>query len=142
VGVILCIVAAFMALGFAQVGVVSTASILAFAVGVGIPAAAGVSLLLGAKPRSGQRRSTQAQLRRQTLDAEVLRLAGQRDGKITVVEVVTEMALSSGEASEILDAFARRSVADIQVTDSGVLVYDFRELRLLGEKGSAKDVLE
>ncbi|MBA3579924.1 MAG: hypothetical protein H0W42_08060 [Gemmatimonadaceae bacterium] len=102
----------------------------------------GIALLAGRL--GGDRSLTRAkvQLRRQTIEAEVLRLAGQREGKITVVEVVSELAIDHSEATDVLETLSVRGLADIQITDSGTIVYDFRDLRLLGEKGSAKDVLE
>lgn len=141
-GVTLCIVAGLMLLGFARVGSVTAASMIALVIGVGIPAAVGIALLTG---RLGGGRSltrAKAQLRRQTIEAEILRLAGQREGKITVVEVVTELALDHTEAKDLLDALSVRGIGDIQITESGTIVYDYRDLRSLGEKGSARDVLE
>ncbi len=131
-----------MLLGFAQVGSVTAASLIALILGAGIPAAVGIALLAGRL--GGDRSLTRAkvQLRRQTIEAEVLRLAGQREGNITVVEVVSELAIDHSEATDVLETLSVRGLADIQITDSGTIVYDFRDLRLLGEKGSAKDVLE
>jgi hypothetical protein len=141
-GVALCILAGLMLLGFAQVGSVTLASLIALAIGAGIPGAIGIALLMGRLDRGRNLAASKATLRRQTIEAEILALAGRRGGKITMVEVVTETALADAEASEVLESLAVRGLADIQITDSGTIVYDFRDVRLLGEKGSAKDVLE
>ena len=140
-GVALCVLAVFMGLGFARVGVFSVASIVALMVGAGLPAAVGVTLLRGSS-RQGRLGPAQRELRRQTIEAEILRLAARRDGKLTLVEVVSDLAIADAEASEILDALHARGHAEIQITESGALVYDFRDVRLLGEKDSAKDVLD
>ena len=131
-----------MAVGFAQAGTLSAASLIALLIGAGIPGAFGIALLAGRGFGRGKLNASKAALRRQTIEAEVLRLAGDRGGKLTVVEVVSNLALDHEEASRILDDFARRGIAEIQVTESGGLVYDFRDVRLLGEKDSARDVLE
>ena len=141
-GVTLCILAALMLLGFAQAGSVTVASLIALVIGAGIPAAFGVALLSGRLGSGKRLGAAKEQLRRQTIDAEILGLAGKRDGKITVIEVVSELALDHAEASEVLESLSVRGLADIQITDSGTIVYDFRDVRLLGEKGSARDVLE
>lgn len=141
-GVALCILAGLMLLGFAQVGSVTLASLIALAIGAGIPGAIGIALLMGRLGRGRNLAASKATLRRQTIEAEILALAGRQGGKITLVEVVTETALGDAEASEVLESLAVRGLADIQITDSGTIVYDFRDVRLLGEKGSAKDVLE
>lgn len=141
-GVTLCIVAGLMLLGFARTGSVTLASMIALAIGAGIPAALGIALLSGRLGSGRNLAAAKGKLRRQTIEAEILGLAGRRDGKITVVEVVSELALDHAEASEVLESLSVRGLADIQITDSGTIVYDFRDVRLLGEKGSAKDVLE
>lgn len=141
-GVTLCVVAGLMFLGFAQVGTVTIASFIALAIGAGIPAALGFALLTGRLGSGRNLAAAKVKLRRQTIEAEILGLAGKRDGKITLVEVISELALDDAEASEVLESLAVRGLADIQITDSGTIVYDFRDVRLLSDKGSAKDVLE
>jgi hypothetical protein len=58
------------------------------------------------------------------------------------VEVATEFALPPERAKELLDSFMVRELADIQVTDSGVLVYKFHDVLHLEEKSRAKGVLD
>ena len=140
-GITLCVLAGLMVLGFAQARSVSAASMIALLIGAGIPGTVGIALLTGRLGSGGRLGAATIQLRRQTIEAEILRLAGQHKGKLTVVEVVSELALDHAEASAVLEDLSVRGVADIQVTDAGTLVYDFRDVRL-GEKGSARDVLE
>ena len=140
-GIALCLIAAFMVLGFAQVGSFSIAALIALAIGAGIPGAAGAALLLDLKRKKHltERRSA---LRRQTIESEILRLAARSENKLTVIEVVSDLAISPEEASSVLDSLAARELAELQVTDSGVLVYDFRDLRHLSEKDSATGLLD
>lgn len=139
-GVALLVVAAFMGLGFAQVGEFTFRALVALAIGAGIPGVAGVALLRtpGAKVLAERK----AALRAQTVESEILRLARRSGGKLTTVEVVSELAIDAEEAGRHLDSLARREIAEIQVSDSGVLVYDFHDLRHLGEKDEAKGLLD
>ena len=138
----LCMLAGLMLLGFARADSVTVASIIALTIGAGIPGGIGLALLSGRLGSGRHLAAAKVRLRRQTIEAEILGLAGRRDGKITVVEVVSELALDHAEVSEVLESLSVRGLADIQITDSGTIVYDFRDVRLLGDKGSARDVLE
>ena len=140
-GVALCLVALFMGLGFLQVATISVASFIALFIGAGIPGAIGVALLTS-QFRAPKQLAVRAALRRQTIDSELVRLAGELNGKLTVVEVVGRLALTTEEAGTALDGLARSGVCEIQVSESGVLVYDFPDIRLLGEKDAARDVLD
>jgi hypothetical protein len=95
--------------------------------------------------RLGRRRrlvASREALRRQTLEAELLRLAARHSGRITIVEAVSELAVTPEEAKEALDALAVRGLADFEVTESGVVVYVFHDLEHLGEKSESKGLLE
>jgi predicted DNA-binding transcriptional regulator len=143
-GVGLLLVSAFMLLGFLRAdGDASLGTtLIALFVAVALPAAGGVALLSGRFRGQRQISARQDELRRQTIDAEVLRLAARYDGKLTVVEVMTELAVSQDTAKESLEALMRRDLADIEITDSGVLVYVFGDVRKLEEKARSKGVLE
>jgi hypothetical protein len=81
-------------------------------------------------------------LRQQTIEAEVLRLAGERGGRLALVEIVTELAIPSEAAQAALEGLVERELADIAVTDSGVLVYTFHDVERLSEKSRARGILE
>jgi hypothetical protein len=143
-GSALLVIALLMVVGFlrADVDVSAAATLVAALIGILLPAGAGMALLashFGAGRRVAHRRE---QLRRQTIDAEILRLAAQRGGKLTVVEVVTEMALTPDVATETLNALMARDLADIEVTESGVLVYTFRDVQHLPEKATSREILD
>ena len=138
------LLALFMTIGFLNsttphpVG----ANVFAFLITVVLPGAAGATLI-ARRLRSGRRLDVnREQLRQQTLESEVLRLAGQRGGRLTLVEIMTDMAIDTASAQAALDALVMREVADVAVSDSGVLVYTFRDIEHLGEKSSARGVLE
>ena len=140
----LMMVALFMLLGFLTTdGAFSgPATVVALALTVGLPAAGAALLVRSHLNERNRLTGRKAELRQQTLEAEVLRLAKEHGGRLTAVEVATELALTPEAAKEALDALAVRSQADIAVTEEGVLVYDFYDVRHLGGKSSAKGILD
>jgi hypothetical protein len=143
-GLALILVSLFMLVGFMRADLAASAMTTAIAVLVAVvlPAAGGAALLAG-HFRSGRTLdSRRDQLRQQTLDSEVLRLAAKRDAKLTVVEVVTELGVSSEAAKETLDGLMMRELAEIEVTDAGMLVYRFRDIQGLPGKSSSRGVLD
>ena len=136
-GAALLLLAAVMLLGFTRssAGLFSPTALFALLITVALPAAAGVALLRGAL--GGTSRGRMAQLRQQTIDAEILRLAMRQRGRLTAVEVASALALSGEEAKGALDSLVTREVADLEVTDDGVLVYTFHDARYLdGQSGT------
>lgn len=144
VGGVLIAVSLVMLLGYFNADISASAGtlVLTLLVAVGIPGGAGVALI-GRHFRKGRHRSERReQLRQQTLEAELLRMAGEHDGRLTVVEVVRELALSQPDADALLRLMVERSVADVEVTDSGLLVYTFPDVQKLGDKSSSRGVLD
>lgn len=142
--VALLLLSLFMLFGFLRSGAAigAPATIFALLLTVGLPAAGGIALLAGrvrGRNRLGARRE---QLRRQTIDAEILRLAEQHAGKLTVVEVVSALAVTPAAAQEALNDFHTRELAEIEITESGVLVYVFRDIQRLEEKAHSRGVLD
>ena len=142
-GCCLIAVGLFVLLGFTQADVQGgLATVVALLIGAGLPVAGGAWLIaghFGAGPVRGERREA---LRRETLEAEVLRLAGRHAGRLTAVEVAGELAVSPAAAEEALHALALRKVADLQVTESGVLVYVFHDVAHASEKDQARRLLD
>jgi hypothetical protein len=143
-GFALLAVSLFMLLGFVSADLTSSAFVtaLTFIVAVGIPGAAGAALLAGHFGHKKRLVGGRAQLIRQTQEAELLRLAGEHGGRLTVVEVVRELALTHPAAEELLRSLVVRGFAEVEVTESGLLVYTFPELQLLDEKPSSRSVLD
>jgi len=143
-GGVLLLLSLFMLLGFFQSGVALGAptTIFALLVAVGVPGAAGVALLAGKLGYRKQLAGRKEQLRLQTLDAEILRLAGKHNGKLTLVEVVSELAITPETAKQALDAMHGRELAEIEITESGVLVYAFHDVQRVGEKPHSKGILD
>ena len=140
-GAALLALAAFMLLGFlrSDASMTSLTTIAALIVAVGIPAAGGVALIRGV---GGGRRARVARLRDQTIEAEILRLAIQHGGKLTAVEVATALALPPESATASLDSLVQREVADLEITDRGLIVYSFHDARHAGGKHSSRGILD
>jgi hypothetical protein len=143
-GGFLLLVSAFMLLGFVRANTLPLVpGLIAFVVAVVLPAVGGVALIARARSGGGSRLSARRdQLRRQTIESELLRLAGARGGRLTVVEVVSEMAVTADDAKAALDSLVTQEIADLAVTDSGTIVYTFHDIERALEKGSARHVLE
>lgn len=140
-GIALLILAALMFLGFVRsdASLSAPATIVALLITAVAPAVGGIALLRGGGTARARRLD---QLRQQSIDAEILRLAVAEGGMLTAVEVATALTLTPEAAKEKLDALVGRDVADIAVTERGVVVYTFHDAKHIGGKGNAKGVLD
>ena len=142
--VLLALVALFMLAGFlnSSVALSSGAALAALALTVGLPAAGAALLARGHFAEKSRLTGRKAELRQNTVDAEILRLAGEHRGQLTAVEVATALSMTPESAAEALKSLGIRGQADVEVTDDGVLVYSFYDVRHLGGKSTAKGVLD
>jgi hypothetical protein len=140
-GIALLVLAALMFLGFVRsdASLSAPATIVALLITAVAPAVGGIALLRGGGTARSRRLD---QLRQQTIDAEILRLAVAEGGRLTAVEVATALTLTPEAAKEKLDDLVGRDVADIAVTERGVVVYTFHDAKHIGGKGDAKGVLD
>jgi hypothetical protein len=141
IGWILLALSAFMFVGYLGADVSGAAAVGALLITVVLPAAGGLAMVTGRLGTSRRIGGSREELRRQTLEAELLRLAGRHGGRITIVEAVSDLAVTPEEAKEALDALTVRGLADFEVTDSGVIVYVFHDLRHIGEKRESRGLL-
>jgi len=142
IGSMLLALAAFMFLGYLRSDVGGPAALFALLITVALPAPGGLALITGrlrGRHGTGTRRQ---ELRQQTLEAELLRLAGRRGGKLTIVEAVGELAITPEDAKHALDALSVRGLADFEVTDSGIVVYVFHDVKNLEDKSRSRGLLE
>lgn len=136
--------ALFMVAGFLRSGAdpFALTTLFALLIAVGLPAVGGSLLLarhFGVGRRIGRRRE---ELRRDTLEAEILRMAARHEGRLTVVEVAGELAVPTTTAEELLNELMARELAEIEITRSGLLVYAFHDVQHLSEKAAARGLLE
>jgi hypothetical protein len=133
--------AAFMLIGFlgSDSPAGGGARIAAFVIAVVLPAAFGIAMLRSA-PRGNAVRMQQ--LRQQTIDSEILRLAIAHQGQLTAVEISSALGLPEPDVQRSLEEMVRREVADMDVTDDGVLVYTFHDAKHLGGTREPKGFLD
>lgn len=134
----------FMLVGFVRsdASLAAPATIAALLITVGLPAVAAVALASGHFRGRGRLTRRREELRQQTIESEILRLAARHSGRLTAVEVASEMAITPEAAKDALDALALREQAELEITESGVIVYSFHDVRHLDEKSRAKGVLD
>jgi hypothetical protein len=63
------------------------------------------------------------------LETQILRLASQRQGRLSALEVAAELSVSLVHAERALDDLARSTHVNIEVREDGVVAYDFPGLR-------------
>jgi hypothetical protein len=141
---LLMLLSLFMLVGFlgSDASLGAPATIAALLITVALPAAGSILLASGQVRGRGRLTRRREELRRQTIESEILRLAGQRGGRLTAVEVASDMAISPEAAKEALDSLALRELAELEITESGVLVYAFHDVRHLGQKSHARGILD
>jgi hypothetical protein len=144
VGIALLALSLFMIVGFLRSGadIGAPATIAALLVTIVLPAAGGIALLKAPFGRGARLVARREVLRQQTYESEILRLAAQRQGRLTAVELVTEFAITPEKANELLESLMVRQLADVEVTDSGVVVYRFHDVQHIGDKHRAKGILD
>ncbi len=142
-GVALLLLSLFMLLGFFRSDALLTApaTIAALLITVALPATGGVLLISNRFGRGKRLALRREELRQQTFESEILRLAAQRQGRLTAVEVMTEFAIPLDQANALLESLMVRQLADVEVTDSGVVVYAFHDIQHVGDKPRAKGIL-
>lgn len=129
-GAILLLMSLFMLLGFftADKDMSVGARGMSFLVLVVIPALGGSALLLAHfRARRSLSRGRES-LRRQTEEAEVLRLAKRRDGRLTVIEVVAETGMDAAKAQDTLTSLVTQGLGDLDLDEPGAIVYEFPDI--------------
>lgn len=92
---------------------------------VGMAAAGGGALLYRAARTEREERRAALISR---LQLPVLRLAAEQDGRLTVTEVAAHLGWTLSRAEKVLESLEDGMRVSSEVTDAGVIVYEFREL--------------
>jgi hypothetical protein len=80
-------------------------------------------------------------LRRMSLQDQIIRLAFRKGGLLTVTDVVAETGLSFKKVEKALNEMVDFSRVNMRVSDSGIVVYEFVEIRSK-DLGNAKTLGE
>ena len=107
-----------------------------------LPAVAALLLVRSHYAERSRLSGRKAALARHAIESELLRLAQGRGGKLMAVEAAMAMHLAEDTARERLDAMVYEGRAELEVTDGGNLVYSFPTLAQLGDKRTAKGILD
>ena len=144
IGIALIILSLFMLMGFfnADLEAGFLVKLLSLVITVALPLAGGSYIILSHYKDKEKFISNKNDLRNKTLQAEILKLAELKGGKLTVVEVMSNLAVSNDTARKLLDSMASQSLAEVELTESGVIVYSFYEIEHLKDKQRARGVLD
>jgi hypothetical protein len=96
----------------------STNLVLSFLLGV-LPLAGGLLLYWGVRRAVAKRKGEER-------EAAVLRVARERQGIVTAVDVAADCGMSLEEAEETLERLHLGGFSEIDVSDAGTVVYRFR----------------
>ena len=140
----LALLSLFMLAGFlnTDADVSAGARLLALAITVVLPAAGAVLLARSHFAERSRLTGRRAELRRHATEAELLRLAQGRGGKLMAVEAAMALHLAEDQARETLDVMVAQGRAELEVTDGGNLVYTFPTLAQLSDKSTARGILD
>ena len=129
-GAALVFLSLFMLLGFfnASKEMPFLASALTFLILVIFPGAAGTLLIYSRYKAKGTSERRVERLRRQTQQAEVLRVAERKDGAVTIAAVVADTAMDADTVKETLMALVTQGFANFDLTESGEIVYSFYDM--------------
>lgn len=144
-GIGLLSLSAFMLLGFSkadlnnQSGMVKGAT---FGVGVVLPMAIGIGLVQGHRRDRKLLTSRISNSRLITLRSEILKIAQASQGKVTEIEVISELGIEQAVVNEVLTDLCHQDLAEIEMTDSGLLVYSFPDIQQLPHKHTSRGLLD
>jgi hypothetical protein len=140
-GVILIGLGLLMAIGVSKAKLPPNPVVTALTIGISVilPIAVGTGLIVG--PRSPSAPAIAAR-RSQTIQAEMVKLAIAQGGALTVVEVVSTLGIDSQTATQELTALTYQQIAELEMTDSGLMVYRFPDVQSLPEKHHSKRIAD
>ncbi len=144
-GIGLLSLSAFMLLGFSKADLndqSQTVKVMSFGLGVGLPMAAGIGLLHGHWRDRNLLKTRSMNSRLVTLRSEILRLAQANQGKLTEIEIISELGIEQAVAHEVLKDLCHQDLAEIEMTDSGLLVYSFPDIQQLPNKHTSRRLLD
>lgn len=119
----------FMLLGFVSGGGSRglVANIVAFLLLVMAPIAGGITLIRGQKKEKVHAAQETRKLLQSAREKEILRLAEQKKGLLTVSQIVKESSMNASEAEDALHELIVKRLVDMRTNPDGQVVYEFIE---------------
>lgn len=106
------------------------------------PAGGGAGLLYSHHRQSEAVQQRRHRQRLEGVKSDLVRLAREHGGKLTVVEAMSDLRLDAHLAEDALKELQVSGMAELELTDSGLIVYTFEDVKLLDEKGTARGILD
>ena len=97
------------------------------------PSALGITLWLRASRQKRERKEM-------SLENDILRLAAQRHNKLTATDVAVKIVITVKHAEEALQSLVIKGLAQMQISESGAVVYHFHTLLSDEEKQGATGI--
>jgi hypothetical protein len=94
------------------------------------------------KPKQSDLQTRRQELQARTIQAEIVKLAIGHGGRLTAVEVMAGLGITAELATEHLNLLAHQTLAELEITESGTLVYAFQDVQALPEKLTAKRIAD
>lgn len=144
-GIGLISLSGFMLLGFAKADLSDqtiAVKAMTFGMGVGLPMAAGIGLVRSHRRDLKLLARHIVHSRLIALRSEILKLAQENQGKLTEIEVISELGIEQAVANEVLTDLCHQDLAEIEMTDSGLLVYAFPDIQQLPNKYTSRGLLD
>jgi hypothetical protein len=116
--------------------------LISFLMAVILPGLVGIYMIIGHYKEIKRIKSSKNELGKKALQADIIKFAEQKEGKLSVVEVMGEFALDEDEVKNAMNSLMAQSIANIELTDSGLIVYKFTDIKLLKDKDNSKDILD
>jgi len=119
----------FMLVGFVSGGGSRglIANIMAFLLLVVAPLGGGIMLLRGQKREKLQAAQETKNLLQSAREKEILRLAEQKKGLLTVSQIVKESSMNAAEAEDVLHELIVKRLVDMKTNPEGQVAYEFLE---------------
>jgi hypothetical protein len=118
-------------------------TLLTFGIAVALPMGTGAGLLYSHfKPNRKYLDSRRKELQARTIQSEILKLAIAHKGKLTAVEVIAALGIRSEMATQQLNLLTHQNLAELEITESGTLVYAFQDVQALSEKLDSKRIAD
>lgn len=135
----------FMLLGFAKADLSDQSTVvkaMTFGLGVGLPMTAGIGLVQSHQRDRKLLATRIVNSRLIALRSEILKIAQANQGKLTEIEVISELGIEQAVAQEVLTNLCQQDLAEIEMTDSGLLVYVFPDIQQIPNKHSSRGLLD
>ncbi len=134
-----------MLLGFTKAKLPSsrTIKVLMLGIVVAFPLGTGAGLIYSHfKPNQKYLKTRRKELQARTIQAEIVKLAIAHKGKVTAVEVIAALGISSEMATQQLNLLTHQNLAELEITEAGTLVYAFQDVQALSEKIDSKRIAD